>query len=311
MNVDEQPQKTVVKFATFDDVSFVEKWRETLGTTPEAIQREAADLAQLARERYLADSRVGQHYMTTSQDLHDHIARDPECEVAGLILLKCEWFAESQIIGLCHFRRTWCNNIVVDYLAKHPLTFSNTGEARYRITGIGPVLLCFLSRIAKANACDIIWGEATHISHGFYKKFFALKEVKDLFVIPSTNYTACAERKLDWQVEDDANTISLAAVKDLYQVEEVHPPLVGSRAFIVGSNRQLVNHFMDLPRNLQDEIAKSLSLFEEGDDQILEDQWCGVVFQRARQSSKLHALWNEVEKRHEHGEPERNPFGPE
>lgn len=135
VQADEQPQKTVVEFAPFGDVSFVEKWRETLGTTPEAIQREAADLAQLARERYLADSRVGQRYMAAPQELQDHIARDPQCEVAGLVLLKCEWFADSQIIGLCHFRRTWCNNIVVDYLAKHPLTFLNS-----RIKGIGPSL---------------------------------------------------------------------------------------------------------------------------------------------------------------------------
>jgi hypothetical protein len=281
---------------------------KALGTNPESIQREAADLAKLAKDRYLADSGVGQSYIAAPSDVHEHIARDPECEVGGFILLRCDWFPESEIIGLCHFRRTWCNNIVVDYLAKHPLTLGRTKNDRHKVKGIGPALLCFLSQIAIEHSCGLLWGEATHSSWPFYKNFFTLEEVKDLFVVSPEKIAACAKRKLDWQSKNEVNTMNMEAVHELYEIEEKHPPLVGNRTFMVGPKRQLINHFLELSREAQNEIAQALGLFSEGDSDILEDQWCGILFQRANKEGKLRELWNEVEKRHESGEPEKNPF---
>lgn len=309
VEVSTKPQKVLVEFATLSDLSFVEKWRESLGTNPEPAQRDAVDFAQLARERYFADSRVGQPYISAPGDMREHIERNPQSEVGGFMLLKCEWFLESKIIGVCHFRRTWCNNIVLDYLAKHPLTLGRAEDARYKVKGIGPALLCFLSRIAIEHACDQIWGEATSISCDFYTAFFDLAHpVKDLFVIPRENVVTCAARKLDWQSSEVVNRMNMDAVKELYDVEEKHPPLVGNRTQMVGSRRQLIDHFLDLPRNIQDEIAQTLGLLTDGDSEILEDQWCGVLFQRADESGMLRELWDEVETRHENGEPEKNPF---
>jgi hypothetical protein len=69
VSVDGKPHKAVMKFPeVLGDLSFVEKWRETLGANPEPKQREAADLAQLARDRFLADSRVGQPYLTAAEE---------------------------------------------------------------------------------------------------------------------------------------------------------------------------------------------------------------------------------------------------
>ena len=127
-------------------------------------------------------------------------------------------------------------------------------------------------------------------------------------MIPRDNIARCAKRKLDWQSSDDVNRMNMEAVRELYDVEEAHPPLVGNRTLMVGSRRQLIHHFLDLPRHTQDEIAQILGLLKDGDRNILEDQWCGVVFQRADQAGRLRELWNEVEKRHENGEPEKNPF---
>jgi hypothetical protein len=290
------------------DLSFVERWRATLGTNPDPKQKEAVELAQLARERFFADSGVGQPYLTRSEDLREQIDRDPQCEVGGFILLKCEWFIPSRIIGLCHFRRTWCNNIVVDYLATHPLALREAKDPQFRVKGIGTGLLCFVSRMAIGNACGNIWGEATSGSHPFYEYLFALEKVGDLFVIPPDNFALCANRELDWQPENDVNTMNMASVQELYDVEEKYPPQVGNRTSVTGSKRQLIDHFLDLPRYTQDEIAQTLGLLKDGDANILEDQWCGVFFQRSAQSGKLRELWDEVEKRHENGEPEKNPF---
>jgi hypothetical protein len=306
VGVNGTPRKAAAEFAKFEDLGFIRDWREKLGPNPEPIQREAADLADLARDRFLADSTVGQTYITALRDIGANIARDIQCEIAGFAILKCDWFVHSQVIGLCHFRRTWCNNVVVDYLAKHPLTLGVSADPK--IKGVGPALLCFLSRIAVEHSCNYVWGEATHISWEFYKELFKLDSVKDLFLVPRPNFIHCAERKLDWQSTREGNTINMEAVKELYEIEESHPPLVGNRTVMVGPKRQLVNHFLDLPRNIQDEIAYALGLLKDGDSEILEDQWCRVLFQRAHQDGKLHQLWDEVEKRHENGAPERNPF---
>ncbi|MFL6388903.1 MAG: GNAT family N-acetyltransferase [Terriglobales bacterium] len=310
VQVSTEPRRVVVGFATLNGLRFVDKWRETLGSHPEPVQREAADLAQLAKERFIADSNVGQPYITDPLEIDQHVARDQQSEVAGFILLKCDWFPDSEIIGLCHFRRTWCNNIALDYLAIHPQNLVSSLDPQYKVKGIGSALLCFLSRIAVANSCGFIWGEATHISHGYYEKFFKLESVKDLFLIPRENFAECANLALDWQPTKDANTINLEAVKELHDAEEAHPPLVGNRTQMVGSKRRLIEHFLDLPRHTQDEVARTLGLLNEGDSSIPGDKWCGLLFQRAYQSGKLHELWNEVEKRHEDGEPEKNPFSP-
>lgn len=310
VGVNKVPHKAVVEFATFGDLSFVERWREALGTNPEPRQREGADLAKLAKERYVADSDVGQLYISDIAEVKSHIEREPECEIGGFILLKCDWFSESNVIGLCHFRRTWCNNIVVDYLAKHPLTLGREREERHKVGGIGPALLCFVCRIALQHSCSLLWGEATSISHMFYEDFFSLGEgkVKDLFTVSPEQIAKGAERKLDWQSESKVNKMNMEAVQELYKVEEEHPPLIGNRAVMTGSRRQLINHFYDLSRSVQDEVAEALGLLEQGDNDILEDEWCRVLFQRALQKGKLRELWAEVEKRHEFGEPENNPF---
>jgi hypothetical protein len=302
------PRKVALKFAAHGDLGFVDRWRETLGDNPNSKQRETVEFAHLAKQRYYADSGVGQPYISDAADMRAHIENDPECEVAGFVLLKSDWFPAPDVIGLCHFRRTWCNNIVIDYLSSHPLLHGRGEDPRYKVSGIGGVLMCFVSRLAVECSSDRIWGEATPNSHGFYEYIFKLDSVKDLFVIPKDSFMMWANSKLDWQSDGEVNTMNMAAVKEMYAIEDLHPPLVGNRTFMVGPKRQLINHFLELSREAQNEIAQSLGLFSEGDSDILEDQWCGVLFQRANQSGKMRELWNEVEKRHENGEPEKNPF---
>jgi hypothetical protein len=100
VSVNAKPRKAVVAFPEIiRDLSFVQKWRETLGTHPEPKQKEAADLAQLAQDRFVADSRVGQPYLTAAEDLCGLIEKDTEREIGGFILLRCDWFAHSAVIA--------------------------------------------------------------------------------------------------------------------------------------------------------------------------------------------------------------------
>src|ERR1019366_558625 len=68
-------------------------------------------------DSFSAHSQVQLPYVSRVGDIADHIANDRRCEVACFVLLKCECFPDSEGIGLCHFRRTWCDNIVSDALA--------------------------------------------------------------------------------------------------------------------------------------------------------------------------------------------------
>jgi hypothetical protein len=51
VHVSTEPRRVVAGFAMLNDLRFVDKWRETLDSHPEPVQREAADLAQLAKEQ--------------------------------------------------------------------------------------------------------------------------------------------------------------------------------------------------------------------------------------------------------------------
>jgi hypothetical protein len=150
-----------------EDCDFVHGWREKLGNDTNPYRKDAVDFADLASQRFFADSRMGQPYVRSMSDVADHVSHDPQCEVAGFVLLKCDWFPDSDVIGICHFRRTWCNNIVLDYLAGHPFAFRPPEGYEYGVRGIGTALICLLSRVATQQACGCIWGEATQTSRGF------------------------------------------------------------------------------------------------------------------------------------------------
>jgi len=59
-----------------------------------------------------------------------------------------------------------------------------------------------------------------------YEHLFVLTESRISLWSPRDNFTKCANRKLDWQSKTEVNTINLESVKELYEVEATHPPLV-------------------------------------------------------------------------------------
>jgi hypothetical protein len=302
------PKTARVVFAVRDDLAFIQGWREKLGHDINPYRKDAVDFAALAIQRFEADSEVGQPYVQSVSDILDHVSHDPQCEVAGFLLLTSDWFPDSNVLGICHFRRTFCNNIVLDYLAGHPFTVRPPENYQYSVRGVGTALMCVLSTVAVSLGCAYIWGEATSISRKFYRRVFRLDSIEDLILVPKSSFTECARLDLSWQKTKDA-TMKPETIEEIYKIEEANPPLVGNRTLMTGPRRQLVNHFLDLPRYVQDEIAKTLGLLTDGDENVLEIEWCPELFRRATQEGKLAQLWDEVEKRHEDGEPEKKPFG--
>ena len=108
-----------VVFASKHDFGFLTQWRHALGEDRNPIRRDALEFAQLAVDRFASHSPI-QPYAQSIQNMSDLIKTDQEGEVAAFALLKCDWFPDSAVIGYAHFRRTWANNIILDYLGAHP-----------------------------------------------------------------------------------------------------------------------------------------------------------------------------------------------
>ncbi len=190
LNKTRQTAKLV--FAGQQDFGFVDAWRQKLGDDQNPVRRDAVDFAQLALDRFSTHSAI-QPYARSIGDIGDHIASNPKIEVACCVLLTCDWFPDSNVLGISHFRRTWSNNIVLDYLTVHPFITRPPDGYSNAVQGVGTALLYFLSQVAKKFDCRFIWGEATAISCGFYKKVFSLDSVEDMIYVPRDKFVEFAD----------------------------------------------------------------------------------------------------------------------
>jgi hypothetical protein len=291
-----------------DDFAFVDEWKDKLGDEQDTVRRDALDLAQLAIEVFQAHSRVQQTYVSSVEEIGTKIKDNEHIELAGFVLLKCDWFPDSSVIGICHFRRTWCNSITLDYLAAHPFSVEPPEKYAHVLEGVGSALLWFISDIARRNICGRIWGEATHGSSSYYKRIFYLESVEDLILVPPLNYLECAKNDLLWRAEEDTNKMKTEIIEELYRAEAENPPLIGKRSFVVSPSRKLAYHFLDLPTQVQKQIAKAFGLPGEGEEELRDDLLFRALFRKATENKKLADLWVAVEKMHEKGRPDENPF---
>ncbi len=265
-------------------------------------------MAQLAIDSFLAHTRIQQIYVQSVEEIATHpIKADEHVEVSGFVLLKCDWFPDSGVIGICHFRRSWCNSIILDYLAVHPFIAKAPDRYPHTVSGAGSALLWFVSDIARRYKCGRLWGEATHGSHGYYKHMFDLDAVEDLILADKLHYLECAKKELLWRAEGDENKMK-AEIKELYKVEAENPPLIGRRSFVVSPSRKLAYRFLQLPTHVQREIARGFGLLREGDEELRDEILFRTLFRQATESSKLSDLWDEVITKRTKERPEENPF---
>ena len=297
-----------VVFPEKQDLGFLAEWREQIGGDLDPIRIDAVDFAQLAISRFSAHSGI-ETYVNSVNDIGLHIARNPKCEVAGIALLKCDWFPDSDVIGVCHFRRSWCNNLVLDYLTVHPFAANKPQEYPHSVRGAGTALVYFLSRIAQHHNCGYIWGEATQTSCGFYKEKLMLDSVEDLILAPQDKFIAFANGfSLGLEKKGDTSTTKALDVEEVYKTEDTSPPLVGNRSAMFSPARRLAYHFLDLPRQTQLEIVQKLGFPETEAKGLGDTELFQLLFRGATERGKLADLWIEVEKKHPQGEPDKNPF---
>jgi len=167
-------------------------WTSLVKNDQSPILRDAAELAQLAYRRW-AYYRRGLAVASTLKELRTKINDNPHSEVAVLLLAKSEIRYRSvrmNAVAICLFRRTWYNNLYIDFLAKHP---------RALFASAGGATLWYLSKIAKSIGAQAIWGETTQNSVGYYKRALRRTSMTDLLFLRRKEYEAFAN---DFEAEE-------------------------------------------------------------------------------------------------------------
>jgi len=202
IRVDDVEREARIYYITPPDFGFLQQWRNSLGADQNPIRRDAVVFATLACKRFTAHSRL-EIYARDAQDISDHIRNNPRCEVANLVAIECRWFPDSDVMGLAHFRRSWSNNLILDYLAVHPWICKPPVGYPHVIRRVGTALLYFLGHVGCENRCGRIWGEATQNSYGFYQKAFDLESVSDLVYIPADKFVEFVKNlEQKWKLDD-------------------------------------------------------------------------------------------------------------
>ena len=159
-------------------------WRRAARGSASPLTRDAVELAGLAYGKW-SSYRKDLETAATLRELQEQTQNNPHAEVAVLLLARSPEPASRRlrmrIGGVCLFRRTWCNNLFIDYLAKHPHAPTK---------GIGVSLLWYVARIGSAIKADAIWAETTQNSVGYYMKVFGKLEMSDLLYLRRDEYEA-------------------------------------------------------------------------------------------------------------------------
>ncbi len=105
-----------------------------------------------------------------------------------MLLARADWYAEGQVLAMCEFRRTWCNNIVFDFLAVRPDLLD---KEPLPISGLGTALLRLLSHVARRLDVETVWAETTSTSVGFYRKALDRNDFRDLLTMSRSEFWDC------------------------------------------------------------------------------------------------------------------------
>jgi hypothetical protein len=165
-------------YFTSADEPFLQQWKLAADGNRLPGPRDALEFAECAHLRYKKFLKRD-NYAQSVDHIVAYTRDNPRGEVANYMIMKCDWFEETSVLGTLHFRRTWCNSLIIDYLSVYPKIADRSVDIR----GVGTAMLAYLARLAYLLDANKIWGEATQNSCEFYKKTYELKEVDDLIFV--------------------------------------------------------------------------------------------------------------------------------
>lgn len=165
-----------ISFGNARDEAAMRSWRVGRGHSRPDLAADAIEFAKLAGKRWRYY--LKRHEAAASlEELASRIEKQPKTEVGFMLVARLPLGRKSSLVGIAWCRRTWCNHIVLDFLAAHPM--ANDPAGGYK--GVGAALILSLAAVAREIACPLVWGEATESSSVFYQKLLGGKTVKDYF----------------------------------------------------------------------------------------------------------------------------------
>jgi hypothetical protein len=163
----------------------VKVWERSIMGNPSPLQRDSLELARNSITRWQEAHRL-RHTADSIQAIREFITDSKESEVRVLAVARATWRRRYKTLGLCTFRRTWCNNVCLDVVAAHPGLDKMTESP---ISGLGTGLLHHVCSVAAALSANAVWGECTQNTKNFYRLFWDTSgHLEDLIILPATDY---------------------------------------------------------------------------------------------------------------------------
>jgi hypothetical protein len=163
----------------------IDRWQGAIHGNPSPAQRDSLELALYAIRRWQEAHKLDRTAKSVKL-LKDMIKDNPRGEVRVLGVARATWLRAHRTVGVCSFRRTWCNNIALDVIAAHPVLDERENSP---IAGLGTGLIHHVCLVAESIEAYAIWGECTQNSRDFYAAFGDRPPVaQDLIVLSAEDY---------------------------------------------------------------------------------------------------------------------------
>lgn len=179
------PQQVRLEFARMGDDAEMKKWKAPRKHSRPDLAADSIELARLAGKRWRYYLRRNEA-ATSMDELLEKTGANPRSEVGFIIIAKAIGESVSSTLGVAWCRRTWCNHLVLDFLAVHPAL--NDPKGGYK--GMGFAMFIGIAIVAEKLRCSLLWGEATETSCTFYQKLLGGTPVMDHFFFHSDSLSA-------------------------------------------------------------------------------------------------------------------------
>ena len=174
------PQQVRLEFARMGDDVEMKKWKAPRRHSRPDLAADSIELARLAGKRWRYYLRRNEA-ATSMEELLKKTRANSKREIGFIIIAKAIGESVSSTLGVAWCRRTWCNHLVLDFLAVHPAL--NDPKGGYK--GMGFAMFIGIAFVAEKLECSLLWGEATETSCTFYQKLLGGTPVLDHFFFGS------------------------------------------------------------------------------------------------------------------------------
>jgi hypothetical protein len=160
-----------------------EEWREHLSTSSTISQQDSVEYLEsaLSKWRFYEDR---DRAVDSEKALIQSIKNDSTIDALGMLTIHASWANLKESLGFCQFRRTWSNNLTIDFLAVHPALLL----PKPPISGVGTALLYYVSTLARRIGAKRVWLETTDVSVNYYSYLFGTSKTSDLLNIPVAKF---------------------------------------------------------------------------------------------------------------------------